>query len=289
MGASLILLTYHTSAMGTSPDFFTDAIEWRVDDYYNFAMGGAAVNGNDNGVGVNDITTDYLQQNPLGTAATFKVESKTLDQNRLSAEITVTVTAQEALAEGIRLHVAVVETQIDMLELYGSATSNGQTNIYYVVRELLTDGPGVELPAMQTGETESFTGTFERDSSIQNADSLRVTSLIQNESTKEVLAADATTTSAIPETTPIIYKPDIHGDAKPLPYPTNNSRLVIVLPFSNATATVFNTNGRELERYRLTGRAGQKALIPLPQAHGLLLLRLTSHNGRTVVRRILSK
>lgn len=289
MGNSLILLTYHTSAMGTSSDFFTDAIEWRVDEYYNFAMGGAAVIGNDNGVGINDMTTDYLQQHPLGTSATFTVESKTLDPDRLSAEITVTVTAEESLAEGIRLHVAVVETQIDMVELYGSATSNGQTNIFYVVRELLTDGPGVELPAMQTGETENFTGTFERDASIQNADSLRVTTWIQNESTKEVLAADATTTSAIPVATPIIYKPGTVKDANLLVYHTDNGRLVVVLPFSNVTATIFNINGRELEQYRLTGRAGQKAYIPCHPAHGILLLRLTSRNERTTIHRILFK
>ncbi len=274
--------------MGTSPDFFTDAIEGRVMTYYDFAMGGAAASGKDNGLGINDLTTDYLKANPIGTSATFAVESKTLDPNRMSAEITVTVTAKESLPEGLRLHAAVVETQIDMVALYGAPTKNGQAFIYYVVRELITGSTGEQMPPMATGETHSFTGTFVRDTAIQNADSLRVTTLIQNESTKEILAADATTTTAIPVATSILYKGSTVKDTKPLVYSNNKGMFVVVLPFSDVTATIFNIHGRKLGQYRLTGSAGQKAFIPRPQVRGLLLLRLTAGNEKTT-HRILCK
>jgi hypothetical protein len=275
--------------MGTDPDFFTDAIEGRVDDYYDLAMGGTAVSGNDNALAINDITVSYLQANPFGTAATFTVESNTLDPERISAEITATATATEPLSTGMRFHVAVVETNVDHVALYGAPTGNGQTNIYYVVRELLTGADGMSLPAMQTGDTESFTGTYERDASVQNADSLRVTTWIQNESTKEILAGGETFTSVIPDPSPIINKSNNIMNVSPLVYSTNKGRIVVVLPFSNARVTLYNINGRRLEQYQLSGSAGQKAIIPQPKVNGLLLLRLTSDSGRTTLHRILSK
>lgn len=274
--------------MGTNPDFFTDAIEGRVKNYYDLAMGGAAVSGKDNGVGFTSLTTDYLKANPVGTSATFEVESKTLDPNRISAEITVTVTASEALTDGLRLHVAVVETEIDMVDLYGAPTKNGQAYIYYVVRELLTGAEGEQLQAMAQGATHTFTGIFTRETNIQNADSLRVTTLIQNEDTKEILAGAATTSTAIPVPTSILHKGSTVKDTKPLVYSTNKGAFVVVLPFSDVTATIFNIHGRKLGQYRLTGSAGQKAFIPRPRVRGLLLLKLVAGNEKTT-HRILCK
>jgi len=273
--------------MGTNPDFFTDAIEDRVKTCYSLAMGGASVSGTDNGIGLNVLTIQYLENNPVGSSANFEITSNTLVPNRVSAEITVTVTAAEALPEGLRLHAAVVETQVDVVALYGAPTKNGQTNIYYVVRELITGSDGEQLPALADGETYSYTGTFVRDTAIQNADSLRVTALIQNESTKEILAAHATTTTAIPVATSILEKGNSATDTKPLIYTNARGSFIVELPFTDVTATIFNINGRQLGQYRLTVKAGQKAVIPRPQANGLLLIRLTAGNAETTVHHIL--
>ena len=64
MGESLIYLTYHEEGMGSPDELAADGISWRVMDWYDFAMGGAAGNGADIG-NINTVGVENLTANPI--------------------------------------------------------------------------------------------------------------------------------------------------------------------------------------------------------------------------------
>lgn len=284
---TLILMSYHDTRMGTPADYFTPAIAWRSEKYYLWNMGGASINGNGIGNYANG-TADSLRLKQIDQYATFNVSSTTLNYQRLSAEISVKVTAAKDLPAGIRFHAAVVETNLDVVAVYGQATGNGQRYIYNIVRDLLTDSAGIAIAALTTGQSDSITKIFVRNPAIQNADSLRVVAWLQNESTKQIIAAMQTYTSAIPPSTSILATSTVAKSSKLRVANSGRNRVCFVMPFDGLEAAVYNTTGRNCGSFTLNSKKGETVSITVPQSKSILFLKVVSVNGSAAIAEIVS-
>jgi len=275
--------------MGTTPDFFTPAIGWRAEVYYGWNMGGASINGINFG-NIKKAIADSLRGKDIDQSATFEVTSNTLDPNRTRAEITVKVTASKDLPEGIKLHSAVVETDLDIVAVYGQPTGNGQTHIYNIVRDLLTDSAGVAIAALTNGQSHFITKTFVRDTAFQkSADSLRVVAWLQNDTSKQIIAAMQASTSAIPHYTAILGTPVVMKNSKLMLVQTGKKSVSFTMPFDGVKAAIFNTFGRTLSQVDLNSKKGEKVSLNLPESQNIVFLKLVSAHGAVVITKIMLK
>lgn len=280
MGNSLVILTYHENGMGSPKGLCIGGIAWRIDTYYSLAMGGAATNGKDIGfisvVGVDNLTAD-----PIPMIAYLEIASKVSDNDQNTADITVKISAREAFPEKVKLHIIVTETIIDWKKVYDLTPFNGQTVMYNVVCDLITDSTGAKVPALKAGKTHSVTETFTNNPTFHNPDSLRVTALIQVEDTKKILSVAKTKWSPLDTgiIIPIIVNEHLIKIPKLQIISAGHRHLRMTLPFNNATVVVYNTAGRELKRQSFDRKKGQIVTILLSETKGLLLIKIKSADG----------
>lgn len=274
--------------MGTSKDFFTQHIDWRVNTYYKLKMGGSCVNGDSTG-NFKTVTLETLKSKQIQQSAVFDVSSKTLDIERLSAEISVKLKASKAITSPVRFHVAVVETDLDMVAVYGAPTANGQAHIYNIVRELITDSTGILISSLAVDQEYTTTKTFTRDKNCQNADSLRVVAWLQREDTREIIAAMQTNTSAIPAINPIVSKINHEKLLNLKIVNSSHNVLSFKLPFDGAKVVIFDASGKNIFESTITGKKNDPVSVKITQGCGINFLKILSIDGIAVYRKIFIK
>jgi len=273
--------------MGTPTSFFTPSIVWRVDSLYKWNMGGSSINGRSSG-NILKITTDSLRAKPFDSVASFSVIGKSTDSLRLTSTITVNATAIKSIPKGMKLHAAIVESTVDYEKLYGSATVNGQTKIYNVVRELLTDSLGVEMGSLAAGETFSITKSFTRDPNFQNADSLKVVTWIQIDSSKEIISSYESDPVAMPENTAIVHFRAVRNVLPLSVTISNDKQLTLTAPFENATISIQTFAGRVVRSMVVQGKGGA-VTIDATSLSGTYICSVRSNSGEFFVQKVLLK
>ncbi len=286
MGDSLVILTYHSDGMGIPEDLFEGGIGYRAGTYYDFAAGGAAAGGKDVGT-IHSVGVENLTANSISMIADLTVSSIMSTTLINSADITVTVKANEPIPANSKLLIMVTETELNWFSVYEIVPSNGQTVIYNVVRAIVSDSAGSPLPQLKAGETHSVTGTFTCKPKLQNPNNLRVAALIQVEDTKEILSVVKTKTTPVDTASiPIIFNSNLPEKADVQIAFVGSHQLIITLPFSNAKALVYNTSGRILQKQICNGNEGHRVSISLPQAEGVLFVKLISEKGYSTIFKI---
>ena len=111
--------------------------------------------------------------------------SKTLDGNLLSVKATVTPYYNIEAASHVRLFVAAIEEHIESLLPY----SNGETELNYTMRKMITPVDGYQLAegALAANEVYTFDGQWDIDF-FDNLSELGVVAYVQDMDTKEILA-----------------------------------------------------------------------------------------------------
>jgi len=287
MGDSLVCLTYHEYGMGSPDELAEFGISYRVMEWYGLAMGGAVANGRDVG-NINTVGVDNLTNPALPMIADIDISSEVSATNPRVADITVKVTAKQQLPNDTKLHIIVYQTRIHYEDDFGVVAPNGLVYMLDVVRDLVTDTFGVAIPALGAGQSHSVTGTFTAFPSIKDLDSLRTAAIVQvDDTTKQVLSVAKTNKSPLDTgSIPIITGNLIPEKAKLQIAYNSPQKLRVILPFDNARALVYNTAGRILRKQRLYGVEGDKVTVFLPQAEGLLFIRLISEDGKSLVCKI---
>lgn len=286
MGDSLVILTYHSDGVGIPEDLFEGGIGYRAGTYYDFAPGGAVAGGIDVGT-IHSVGYENLTANSISMIADLTVSSTTSTTLPNSADITVTVKANEPIPANSKLLIMVTETELNWFSVYEIVSSNGQTDIYYVVRAIVSDSTGSPLPQLKAGETHSVTGTFTCKPKLQNPNNLRVAALIQVEDTKEILSVVKTKTTPVDTASiPIIFNSNLPQKAAVQIAFTGSQQVLLTLPFDNAKSMVYNTSGRILKKQYCRGKEGHRISISLPEADGVLFVKLISEKGHSAVFKI---
>jgi hypothetical protein len=286
MGDNLQVITYHELGMGSPEDLCDGGIAYRAEIWYEFAMGGAAANGADVG-NINTVGVQNLSADPILQTADFEITWEVHSTDPRSSDITVKVTAKQDFPANTNLHFMVLQTRIDWEDEYDFKPSNGQTYMINGVRDLCTDSMGVELPELKNGESHSVTKTYTANPKMIYPDRLRTAALVQVMDTKKILAVTETDKSPLDTgSIPIIAGKYVHKKTALHLASIGSHMLGMTLPFNNTTALVYNTAGRVLAKQSFSGMEGQRATLLLPEAQGILFLRLVSESGRSVTVKI---
>ena len=106
-----------------------------------------------------------------------------------------TATVASGAAGSLKLHVAVIEEEVN----YPSAPgSNGETNFYQVMRKMVPDASGTTMADSWTaGQTQMFVFKVAAPSYLANLNKVAVVAFIQDNSNKSVLNASRTTAQTI--------------------------------------------------------------------------------------------
>jgi hypothetical protein len=106
-----------------------------------------------------------------------------------------TATVASGAAGSLKLHVAVIEEEVN----YPSAPgSNGETTFYQVMRKMVPNASGTTMADSWTaGQTQMFVFTVAAPSYLANLNKVAVVAFIQDNSNKSVLNASRTTATTI--------------------------------------------------------------------------------------------
>lgn len=268
--------------MGTPADLAKDGIPWRVEHYYDLAMGGAAVNGVDKG-GIKGITNEMLSESVAEMAEITL--SATPNETGTSADITISVNPTNALPEKTVLQVLMTDRVCNYETTYGVVPSNGQTLQYDVVCEFVTDSTGFAIGAKAVGEVANFTKTITYDAQYHVADSLQLVAIVQNYDTKEIYAVKKFYNSPFLKTA-ILHN---HGNTKNLfKHSLVKGSLQFTAPFSAKELQVSSLTGKLLSVHNLENSVeGSVHSVTMPVASGVYVYTLVGTMGQIVTRKII--
>lgn len=282
MGDNLVVITYHKLGMGSPPDLCDGGIAWRAADFYEFAMGGVAANGSDVG-SITSVGVENLSANPIPQVADFNITWKVSSTNPKSSDITVKVTAKQDFSANTNLHFMVLQTIINWKEEYNITTTNGQTYMINSVRHLCTDSMGLPLPLLKNGESHEVTKNYTADPAMKYPKKLRIAAIVQVMDSKKILAVTQTSQSPLDTgIIPIIIDKYVHKNTALQLATAGSHQLKLTLPFQNTTALVYNTAGRVLTRQSFDQIEGRSVTLSLPEAQGVLFLKLIGESGQSV-------
>ncbi|MBS1913015.1 MAG: Omp28-related outer membrane protein [Bacteroidetes bacterium] len=151
-----------------------------------------------NGIPSTEPTSGFYAGAAADTAAESRELAKTsatspvsiaVVENRYgnNSDVTVTVSSTQALS-GKKLRMIVVEAH----HYYTSAGGNGEKDFYNVARKMLPTLDGVDL-TLAANETKTFQQSYQIDAANWNADQVYVVAFVQDDNTKEVYNAAAST------------------------------------------------------------------------------------------------
>lgn len=268
--------------MGTPADLAKDGIPWRVEHYYDLAMGGAAVNGVDKG-GIKGITNEMLSES-LPEMAEITLTS-TPNETATSADITISVNPTSALPENTVLQVLMTDRVCDYKGTYGVEPVNGQTLQYDVVCEFVTDSTGFAVGAKAVGEVVNFAKTITFETQYHVADSLQLIAIVQNYETKEIYAAKKFYNSPFLKTAIL----NNSGNAQNFfSHSLVQGKLQFTAPFSAKELRVSSLTGKVLQVHTLQNASeGSLHSVSMPVASGVYVYSLVGTMGRVVTKKIM--
>lgn len=291
-GDTLYVLTYHEIGEGTPLFFQQNGIGTRaMDGYYGMPMGGAIANGNDAG-SINLVQTSVFDGNPIPQDASFEFSSEVSSSDPKTVAITVNATAKANIPDGVKLHILVTEKKIVWEDTWpeGVTENTVQKMIYDVIWDIIGDTLGNDFPSIAAGASHSMTHNFTlTDGRGQNADSLEVTAVLQVNDTKKILAVSRMAGSPFASDGNPITSSSLMKKMGSLSLNISGNKLSFKLPFNKTEVSLFNTSGRMLSKQNLNGNKGSMVSLNLPEAKGLLLMKLRSIKGEVFTQSLILK
>lgn len=181
----VIAIKYHSGYPDPADPFYLEEKEVhqaKVDFYHVTGVPTTFVNGSElSERSFNMMNTAISYCNSLPARFDLQV-AKQLADHELSVSVSLSPLADETGAN-IRLHVAAIEEHIDM------HCSNGEEELNYTLRKMLTGADGYELngETLTAGETYTYEGTCSVEHFYHESE-LGVVAFIQNMDTHEILA-----------------------------------------------------------------------------------------------------
>lgn len=281
MGEDLVILTYHDKCTGNGiPDELTNGgLSWRVMKWYDLAMGGVASSGTIIG-SILQTTVENLSSNVVADKAKIEIYSQVPDKKVKKSDIMVKVSPKEKLPDNTKLHVVVFDKRVNWLEDFNFQPANGQTEMPYVVRDLITDSTGCPFPTTNVGETFVYSGVYIATETIKKPYRLGIVAFLQVEDTKKILALAKSSHSPLDTSTidiimnhNVFNKSSVHVDML-------GNTLRMKLPLGRTNAMIYNCQGRLLyENGFSIKHQGEQVSLDMPYSSGVLFVKLISKNG----------
>lgn len=199
----VVALKYQTSWPGVDPMNAANPTEAaaRVQYYNVTGVPNSVMDGSGPGSPGTIVTTSTIN-NRYNTAAPLNITAShqwTAGYDSIQIGVYVanagTATVASGAAGSLKLHVAVIEEEIN----YPSAPgSNGETVFYQVMRKMVPDASGTTMADSWTaGQTQMFVFKVAAPSYLANLNKVAVVAFIQDNSNKSVLNASRTTAQTI--------------------------------------------------------------------------------------------
>ncbi len=199
----VVALKYQTSWPGVDPMNAANPTEAaaRVQYYNVTGVPNSVMDGSGPGSPGTIVTTSTIN-NRYNTAAPLNITAShqwTAGYDSIQIGVFVanagTATVASGAAGSLKLHVAVIEEEVN----YPSAPgSNGETNFYQVMRKMVPDASGTTMADSWTaGQTQMFVFKVAAPSYLANLNKVAVVAFIQDNSNKSVLNASRTTAQTI--------------------------------------------------------------------------------------------
>ncbi len=199
----VVALKYQTSWPGVDPMNAANPTEAaaRVQYYGVTGVPNSVMDGSGPGSPGTIVTTTTIN-NRYNTAAPLNLSAShqwTAGYDSIQIGVYVanagTATVASGAAGSLKLHVAVIEEEIN----YPSAPgSNGETNFYQVMRKMVPDASGTTMADSWTsGQTQMFVFKVAAPSYLANLNKVAVVAFIQDNSNKSVLNAARTSVQTI--------------------------------------------------------------------------------------------
>ncbi|MSP65600.1 MAG: Omp28-related outer membrane protein [Flavobacteriaceae bacterium] len=199
----VVALKYQTSWPGVDPMNAANPTEAaaRVQYYGVTGVPNSVMDGSGPGSPGTIVTTTTIN-NRYNTAAPLNLSAShqwTAGYDSIQIGVFVanagTATVASGAAGSLKLHVAVIEEEIN----YPSAPgSNGETNFYQVMRKMVPDASGTTMADSWTsGQTQMFVFKVAAPSYLANLNKVAVVAFIQDNSNKSVLNAARTSVQTI--------------------------------------------------------------------------------------------
>ena len=199
----VVALKYQTSWPGVDPMNAANPTEAaaRVQYYNVTGVPNSVMDGSGPGSPGTIVTTSTIN-NRYNTAAPLNISAShqwTAGYDSIQIGVFVanagTATVASGAAGSLKLHVAVIEEEVN----YPSAPgSNGETNFYQVMRKMVPDASGTTMADSWTaGQTQMFVFKVAAPSYLANLNKVAVVAFIQDNSNKSVLNAARTTVQTI--------------------------------------------------------------------------------------------
>lgn len=130
--------------------------------------------------------TEIDQWHNLSASASLNFTSMTISGNQLS--FTVEITALNSWGSNVVMQAVLIERN----PTSPTPASNGETNFYWVCRDLIPTPSGTSIPALSTGSQHSVTINTTLDPVNTNINDLQMVVMVQNMSTGAVLGNSMT-------------------------------------------------------------------------------------------------
>lgn len=199
----VVALKYQTSWPGVDPMNAANPTEAaaRVQYYNVTGVPNSVMDGSGPGSPGTIVTTSTIN-NRYNTAAPLNITAShqwTAGYDSIQIGVFVanagTATVSSGAAGSLKLHVAVIEEEVN----YPSAPgSNGETTFYQVMRKMVPDASGTTMvDSWTSGQTQMFVFKVAAPSYLANLNKVAVVAFIQDNSNKSVLNASRTTATTI--------------------------------------------------------------------------------------------
>ena len=199
----VVALKYQTSWPGVDPMNAANPTEAaaRVQYYNVTGVPNSVMDGSGPGSPGTIVTTSTIN-NRYNTAAPLNITAShqwTAGYDSIQIGVFVanagTATVASGAAGSLKLHVAVIEEEVN----YPSAPgSNGETTFYQVMRKMVPDASGTTMvDSWTSGQTQMFVFKVAAPSYLANLNKVAVVAFIQDNSNKSVLNASRTTATTI--------------------------------------------------------------------------------------------
>lgn len=177
-------IKYQVDFPGIGDPYFIEACGVRADYYNVLGVPTLSVNGAD----VNPFDmTQSLYDGFLGQMTNLEIEIvRAAISSDYIVDLEIRLNTMGEYAEGLKAHVAIVEkTTVNNFK------TNGETDFFNVLMQMLPNGEGTTLPRMSAGQSETLNLSFDMNNSfMEGPGDLQVVVFVQDENSKDVIQSE---------------------------------------------------------------------------------------------------
>jgi len=219
-----------------------------------------------------DIDTFYAKP------ATFEitVTGKQVATSPGACSLYVEAKALKAFSSSLIMHVAIIETSVDLVAEYGSKSINNQSKISCMLRKMLPSGLGTVIGTQTVNKVNKYSELYTLNDVKQKVNYLntRVVVFIQDSATKKI--ADAFISEVHPFQTVNIQKKPFVMNEKSMNIAVINGMAHFTLPNSGKyTITFYSLSGQIISSVSTSMLAGKNSYNLTDLGAGTLIMKVT--------------